>query len=132
VNAIDKSGTPLLDYVLSEHAPQTKQEIVFDWPTDLKVRAGEEITTLIAINTSELNSLETDTLTDANLNDGVILNFEPQTLSLPLTGTTNTKMSVRVAKDAYNGTTLTGQNILLILSQRMVLRIMTPKLFFSK
>jgi hypothetical protein len=43
VNAIDKSGTPLLDYVLSEHAPQTKQEIVLDWPTDLKVRAGKKL-----------------------------------------------------------------------------------------
>jgi hypothetical protein len=111
VNAIGKSGTALQDYVLSEHAPQRKQAILFSWPTDLKVNAGEEITSLVPINTSELNALETDNLTDANPNDGIILNFEPSSVSLPITGTTLTKMSIRTANDAYNGTRLIGQNV---------------------
>lgn len=102
VDAVNKNGTVLHDEVGGEHAPPKKALTVFDWPDELQVRAGEdEIAAIIRINTTDLYDTEKVNLTDANITDDIILEFEPQTVNLPLNGITNTKMTIKAEKDAY-------------------------------
>jgi hypothetical protein len=112
VNAINKNGTYLADTVLFDHAPPTKKLTIYSWPDLITVRAGEEITRKIPINTTDLNVESKNNLTDMNKDDNIMLNFDPQLVELPKTGIRYTTLTVKAGEDAYKGNpTLTNQTV---------------------
>jgi hypothetical protein len=113
VDAINRNGTALSDYVLLEHAPPKQKIIDYSLPKEIvKVKAGDQEIRTMSINTTDLNTEETYTFTDANKEDNIMINFEPESVTLPLTGVVNTKLIVKAEGDAYKGNpTLTNQSV---------------------
>lgn len=114
VNAISQNGTYLYDDTYRQHAPPRLNLYEVTMPESTKVRAGEEEIATMWINTTDLNVEETYSFVDANENDGIKVNFEPESVTMPLTGARNIKLIVKADEYTYKGNpTQTNQTLTL-------------------
>jgi hypothetical protein len=113
VDAINGNGTALSDYVLLEHAPPQQKIVDYSLPKGIvKVKAGEQEIRTMSINTSNLNTEEIYTFTDANKEDDIKISFKPGSVKLPVDGLVYTEMTFKAGRDSYKGNPiLTNQSV---------------------
>ena len=115
-DAVNKNGILLFDRTFFEHVPPKLNLIDYEWP-NVSVRAGEERSFTVPINTTDLDVIQTFNFTDANKEDGISIRFEPEFVELPKSGLTNVKLIVKAQEYTFrDNPTLTNQTILTTIS----------------
>lgn len=90
------NGTILGDSTNIFPVPPTKPLRTIGWPDLIEVRTGGEKTIrTIPINSTELDMAETISFVDANKNDGIDVNFRPQSVKIPVSGVRFVEMEIQ-------------------------------------
>ncbi len=99
----NKSGTFLEDSDLVGQVPLAELVSNFGWPTNpIELRRGEERSIIIPVNYSEFPLDEEISLTDANKNDSITVNFNPQPLYMSEKNGKENKTNMQIKADAQN------------------------------
>lgn len=95
----------LVDYIQMERVPPRTNVISFTLPEPLRLNNGEENIFNISVNAIELNEESTVQLSDGDVSDNSVIQFSPSSIDVPLNGSVNTQMSVKVLEGMEVGDT---------------------------
>ena len=130
----NKDGLDLNDRIYNQAVPPRLNRYIFNWPEDLRIRAGEEFVGKLSINSTQLQIAQTFTPRDANETDGIRVRFSPPSLQIPTDGITTADLIIQTSPELpvanysipIRGDVLTAQGVTTNLSQSFTAQIVPP------
>jgi hypothetical protein len=101
----------LVDTIQNERVPPRSNAITFTLPEPLQLDKGEENIVNMSVNAIDLNEESIVRLSDGNVSDNSVIQFSPNSIDVPLNGSVNAKMSIRVLESMEEGDTALSFNV---------------------
>ena len=95
----------VVDYIQNDRVPPRINAITFTLPEPVRLDKGEENIVNMSVNAIDLNEESIVQLSDGNVSDNSVIRFSPNSIDVPLNGSVNTKMSIRVLESMEAGGT---------------------------
>jgi hypothetical protein len=95
----NKDGLEMVDRIYSLAVPPRLNQYFFNWPEDIRIRAGEEFAGKLSINSTQLQVESTFTPLDANLTDDIHVSFSPRSLQIPENGITTADLIIQTSPE---------------------------------
>ena len=94
-----KDGFDLLDHTYSQAVPPRLNRFVFNWPENLRIKAGDDFVGKVSINSTQLQTEQTFTPLDANGTDDIQVRFSPTTFKIPTDGITTADLFIQTSPE---------------------------------
>jgi hypothetical protein len=95
----NKDGLNMVDRIYSLAVPPRLNEYSFNWPENLRIKAGEEFVGKLSINSTQLQIESTFTPLDANATDDIQVSFSPRSLQIPENGITTADLIIQTSPE---------------------------------
>ena len=97
----NKDGFDLYDATFSQTVPPRLNRYLFNWPENIRIKAGDEFVGKFSINSTQLQTEQTYILRDANETDGIQVGFNPPSLEIPKDGITTADLIIQTSPELH-------------------------------